>query len=204
MSGEGSQPDGASAARLVRRIESGDRAAEAELVELYSRGIGYLLRHLTGDRALADDLHQETFRAVLEAMRRGDLREPEKLTGFIRATAKNLARAERRRWLRRGSPVPVEEIELADPAAGQLSQAVRAQDRLRVRALLGELRSDRDRELLLRHYLAEESKESICARLGLEGAQFNLLLHRARQRFRELFERQEKRLRLVADLGKEK
>lgn len=203
MSSEAGGPDATSQAELVRRIESGDPAAEAELVALYSRGIGYLLRHLTGDRALAEDLHQETFRAVLEAIRRGDLRAPEKLSGFLRGTAKNLARAEQRRFWRRSARVQVEEVELVDRDADPHRQAVRWQDRQRVRELLGELRSERDRELLLRHYLAEESKESICARLGLESGQFNLLLHRARQRFRELFERQEKRLRLLTSSREE-
>ena len=53
-------------------------------------------------RADADDLHQETFRVVLEKVRAGELREPEKLPGFIRQIAKNLCIADYRKTARRG------------------------------------------------------------------------------------------------------
>ncbi len=46
-----------------------------------------------------------------------------------------------------------------------------------------------DREVLLRFHVAEEEKETICTDLGLTSLQFNVVLFRARQRFKELVER---------------
>jgi RNA polymerase sigma-70 factor (ECF subfamily) len=61
-----------------------------------------------------------------------------------------------------------------------------------VRKLIGELPTDRDQQLLLRFYVAEEEKETICAELGLDSLHFNRVLFRARQRFKELLERFQK------------
>lgn len=190
---------GAVAADLVRRISAGDREAESRLVELHSRGLSYLLLHLTGDRSLSEDLHQETLRIVLEKIRRGDLREPEKLAGFIRSTARNLSIAEFRKVARRPELEDVDAIsssaEPADPTPSQLSRVLQEEDRHCVRQVLDELRSARDRELLYRFHIAEEPKDEICDALGLNSRQFNLALHRARQRFKQLVEKSAPQLR---------
>ena len=54
---------------------------------------------------------------------------------------------------------------------------------------MAELGSARDRQAPLRFYLEEEDKERICQDLRLTSLQFNRVLHRARERFRELYER---------------
>ena len=65
-----------------------------------------------------------------------------------------------------------------------------------MRALLNELGQPRDREILQRFYVQEEDKERICNDLHLDGAHFNRVLFRARERFRELVMRHEMRQRL--------
>lgn len=187
-----SQPEFAAqtgaAAALARRILSGDTAAETELVERYSRGVYFLLTELTRDRARADDLHQETFRLVIEKVRAGELREPEKLPGFIRQLAKNLFIADYRKKARR----TMEDLETvpqpADPTPNQLVQVLQEEDTRLVRELLAGLQPERDRLVLFRFYLAGEPREKICADLGLTVGAFNVALHRARQRFKTLVE----------------
>jgi RNA polymerase sigma-70 factor (ECF subfamily) len=49
--------------------------------------------------------------------------------------------------------------------------------------------NERDIQVLFRFYLAEHDKKQICADLGLTSMQFNLVIHRARERYRELYER---------------
>jgi RNA polymerase sigma-70 factor (ECF subfamily) len=179
---------------LVRRIAAGDPAAEAALVERYSRGILYLLRRLGAAPELAEDLHQETFRIVLERMRRRGLAEPGQLAGFLRGTARNLVIAEKRKTARRRTEADPEELDLAvHPAPRQLQTVLLDEEASLVRRLIGELPSDRDRQVLLRFYVAEEDKESICADLGLGSLAFNRVLFRARQRFKDLHQRFERR-----------
>ncbi|MFL6201457.1 MAG: RNA polymerase sigma factor [Thermoanaerobaculia bacterium] len=178
---------------LVRRIASGDAAAEGEFFARYSRGLLYLLRRLAPE--MAEDLHQETFRIVLERLRRRELDEPEGLAGFLRGTARNLVIAERRKAARRRTEADDEELAQAvHPAPGQLSAVLLDEEAETVRQLIRELPTERDRQLLLRFYVTEEDKESLCADLGLDSLHFNRVLFRARQRFKELLlERRKKR-----------
>jgi RNA polymerase sigma-70 factor (ECF subfamily) len=58
-----------------------------------------------------------------------------------------------------------------------------------VRALLKELKSTRDRLLLIRYYLQDEDKATLCRDLGLSESTFNLVLFRARNRLLELLQK---------------
>src|SRR5215468_9976380 len=69
---------------------AGDRQAEAELIDSYGRGVRIIIRRAGASATIIDDLCQETFRIVLEKIRRGNIREPERLSGFIRSVAENL------------------------------------------------------------------------------------------------------------------
>ncbi|HEY0782095.1 MAG TPA: sigma-70 family RNA polymerase sigma factor [Thermoanaerobaculia bacterium] len=195
---------GREVARLVQRVQEGDRSAEDEIVARFSRGLLILLRRLTRNPTLADDLHQETLALVLAKIRRGEVREPERLAGLIRATARNLFLADRRKEARYSS---LDENEgegrsapatLADRGPAPLDRAVANEEARVVERLLGELRFERDRQLLVRFYLADDSKEEICAALEIEPERFNQVLHRARERLRELWERAEKRERFFS------
>ncbi|MEM7516922.1 MAG: sigma-70 family RNA polymerase sigma factor, partial [Planctomycetota bacterium] len=139
-------------------------------------------------KELAEDLCQETLRIVLTSLRGGRLKQPDRLVSFVRGTAKNLLRAEWRRRDRRGPHEDVTQIPLADDAPGQWDRASLAEDRAHIRRVLDDLPSARDRQVLYGHYLAEEEKTEICSRLGIATGQFNLILFRARQRFRRLAE----------------
>lgn len=170
---------------------AGDRGAEAELVDCYSRGIRIIIRRAGGNATVVDDLSQETFRIVIEKIRRGDLREPEKLPGFIRGVARNLVIEHFRRTARRESLTETDEPTelLAHSAPDQLERLLRKERADLVRQVLKEMPNERDIQVLLRYHLAEDTKEEICADLKLTRLQFNLVLHRARERYRQLYER---------------
>jgi RNA polymerase sigma-70 factor (ECF subfamily) len=183
-----------SPADLVRRIRSGDPRAEEELIARFGEGLTFLLRRWTRGHSDAEDLYQETFRLALEKVRRGEVRDPERLAGFLRSLARNLSIEHYRKAARRGSRE--EEIETAAEVTnpdsgdmGQLGQLLRKEKVSLVRQLLEELGSERDRQILFRFYIAEEDKESIRSDLGLSAPEFNLVLFRARRRYRDLYER---------------
>lgn len=182
---------------LVRRIVDGDRSAEEELVQELGRGTSLLLRRLAGDAELAQDLYQETFRTVLISLREGKLENPDRLAAFVRGTAKNLLRSEWRKRDRRGPHDTIDDVPLVDDSPGQWDRTSRDEDRAHVRRILEELPSERDRQVLYRHYLEEEEKGEICDRLGIATGQFNLVLFRARQRFRRLIEREGRSFELM-------
>ena len=174
---------------LVERIRAGDSRAENELVLRYSRGVLFLLRRMTRDPTLADDLHQDTFQVVLQRLRGAGIDDPARVSGFIRATARNLFIGEvRKRERRRTDRVGEHSGDVADPTPGPLTRVLRDEEASLVRRVISELGTERDRQLLFRFYVAEHDKSLICAELGLTSLHFNRVLHRARQRFKELLE----------------
>ena len=175
-------------ADLVRRILAGERGAEDELVSRYKSGVSIIVRRMVKDSGVTDDLSQETFRLVLEKIRRGEVREAERLSGFVCSIARNLALDHFRQIRRLETQEDVAAIPLSDPAPDQLSVLLQRERAAAIRQVLQELESARDRALLYRFYIAEEDKEQICSDLGLSSLHFNRVLHRARQRFRELYE----------------
>ncbi len=172
----------------MARIRSGDRAAEARVFEIFARPVAVLLDRHTNGRPEAEDLLQETFRLTLEKLRRGELREPEKLPGFVAAIARSLAIEHYRKAARRKTEADSESLDaFAAAAPGPLSGILESENAALVRRVIRELNNDRDRQILYRFYIAEEEKDRISADYGLSSLQFNRVLHRARERYRELF-----------------
>jgi RNA polymerase sigma-70 factor (ECF subfamily) len=192
---EVSEPDEAVvAADLVRRIAAGDAAAEGELVERYRRGLLYLLHRLGALPDLAEDVQQETFIIAIKRLRHRGLDDPAGLAPFLRATARNLLIAEWRKTERRRTWGDSGELAAAvAPAPSQLQTLLLDEEAEIVRELIGELPTDRDRQILFRFYVGGQDKAKICADLGLDSLHFNRVLFRARKRFKELRERSQKR-----------
>ena len=151
-------------------------------------------------------LHQETFRVVLEKARAGEIREPEKLAAYVHGTARNLFLAEGRQGARlrlSGDAAAMAEAgrgPATDPAP-QLRRILRHEEANLVRKLLGELRFERDRQVLVHFYLSDRTKQEVCSDLGVDPGSFKKILFRARERLRELWERSEKRQRFEESMG---
>ncbi len=188
------------APELVAAIRAGEQEAEEELVLRFRRGVAAVLRQMLGQRVDTEDLFQDTFRLALEKIRRGEVRQPDQLAGFISSLARNLAinllRLEKRRKTDQGldgfaDPAPEDgplPLALQMPES-QLGRLLREEKARLVRRVLVEVGTERDRQLLFRYYLAEDDKDAICADLGLSDAHFHRVLYRARQRYRALYEK---------------
>ena len=173
---------------LVARILEGDRSAEEELVHRYSRGVSFILSGSISNPSGVEDQRQETFRIVLEKIRKGEVREPERLSGFICGVAHTLAKTYFRQPSRREVTGTEESAALvADPTPSPIQQLLREENARIVRQVLSEVTPARYRQILYRYYVAEEEKDRICADLGLTGVHFNCVLQRARDRYRELY-----------------
>src|ERR1700744_2242087 len=70
-------------ADLVERIRTGVTDGMEELYALFSKGIRFYLCRQLGPQELAEKVH-DTFVVVVQAIRRGELREPHRLMGFVR------------------------------------------------------------------------------------------------------------------------
>src|SRR5216684_9366466 len=72
---------------LVARIHRGEDSGMEDLYRLFARGIRFYLCRQLGPQELDDKIH-DTFLIVVQAIRKGDLREPERLMGFVRTVVR--------------------------------------------------------------------------------------------------------------------
>lgn len=148
-------PNDATDEQLMQRFQAGDAGA-FELLMRRHRGSAYsFLARLTGDRARAEDLLQETWMRVIAAAPRWEHRA--RFRTWLYTVARNLASDDaRRRALRRADPFdgpggsPADRI--ADDAPGPDQAADGALLRPRLEAALASLPEEQREVFLLREY----------------------------------------------------
>ena len=171
---------------LVERIRMSETDGMEELYLLFSKGIRFYLCRQLGPQELDDKVH-DTFVVVVQAIRRGELREPSRLMGFVRTIVRRqvAAHIDRVVHTRRDQIDLDSSVRLAAPEGNPEEKAMFSQRTELINRVLGEL-STRDREILTRFYLLEESQDQICSEMALSETQFRLLKSRAKARFGEL------------------
>ena len=147
-------------------------ATEAELFQRFAHRIrAYGLRHL-GSLAAADDLVQEVLVVVLEALREGKVREPDKLASFVLGTCRLVSSSSRaterrrERLLERFGPRD-EAFELAPPI--DLERLHRCLDSL----------ADRQRTIVALTFYGERDGAAIASELGMTIGNVRVARHRA-------------------------
>ncbi len=169
---------GLSDADLAPRVAGGDREAEAEMCRRMGPRIRlYGLRHLRSPSA-ADDLVQQVLLRVLEALRLGRLREPDKLVRFVlgtcRMTVLDLRRSAHRQeeLLARfgGDLVPT-----PPPMSG-------FDDRQLARCV--EMLKERERSVVVMTFYDEQTAAETARFLGISEANVRVIRHRAIQQLR--------------------
>jgi RNA polymerase sigma-70 factor (ECF subfamily) len=171
---------------LVSQIKAGEDAGMEQLYKLFSRGIRYYLCRQLGPQELEDKVH-DTFLIVVNAIKRGDLREPERLMGFVRTVVRRqvAGHIENAVHTRRDQT----DLECGAAVADRKHNPEQeAMIRERAELMKSSLRalSQRDRDILVRFYLKEQPQEQICKEMSLTETQFRLLKSRAKAKFGEI------------------
>jgi RNA polymerase sigma-70 factor (ECF subfamily) len=171
---------------LVQQIKAGNDDGMEQLYRLFSRGIRFYLCRQLGPQELEDKVH-DTFLIVVNAIRRGDLREPDRLMGFVRTVVRRQVAAyiEQAVQTRREQAELESGICVADRAQNPEQEAMIKQKAALMKSALDSL-SQRDRDILIRFYLKEQSQEQICREMSLTETQFRLLKSRAKAKFGEI------------------
>jgi RNA polymerase sigma-70 factor (ECF subfamily) len=152
-------------------------------------GLRSLILRRVRNPEVAADILQDAIVTTLEKLKSGEISRPENIGGYLYRVALNHLRNHRRKD--RASLSTSDGLESlaqseADPEWDRVGHPEWA---LAARRVLEEMSTPRDRELLIRFYLNDEEKESICRCLGLSDEHFNRVVFRARNRFRTLLER---------------
>lgn len=174
---------------LVESVRRGDPQGLDQLYRLFARGIRFHLCRQLGSQELDDKVH-DTFLLIVSVIRKGDLREPERLTGFVRTIVRRQVAAYINENVhRRREEVDLETgARLRDSSWNPEQSAISGETRVLIKRVLERL-AERDREILTRFYLYEQSQEQICEDMDLTDTQFRLLKSRAKARFGEIGKR---------------
>lgn len=175
---------------LVNGVRHGDSASMAELYGIFAKGIRYFLLRNLGPEDLDDKVH-DCFVIVTQAIQNGELREPERLMGYVRTVVKRqIAASIDVAVHQRRTRADFEDslFTLSDWRENPERNVMAMQRAEIARKVLNGV-SRRDREILNRFYVLEQSQERICAEMGLSYNQFRLLKSRAKARFGELGKR---------------
>lgn len=160
-------------AQLVDASRRGDRAAFAQLVERYQRAVYAVSLSQVHDRALCDDITQDTF--VMAWRRLPELRDPARVPAWLCGIARNLARdARKRRRFEAGEPA-------SEPAAASTPfDALSNAESDRMLALALEAIPDKYREPLVLFYYEQQSAAEVGRALGISEATAHQRLSRGR------------------------
>jgi RNA polymerase sigma-70 factor, ECF subfamily len=182
---------------LVEKIQAGDPEGMAELYRVFSRGIRFYLCRQLGPQELDDKVH-DTFLIVVHAIKRGELRDPERLMGFVRTIVRRQVAAYIDEVVqnRREDGGDIMDEVIPDSRRNPEQDIVFQQKIELMKSVLRGL-GDRDRAILTRFYIYEETQEQICHDLDLTGNQFRLLKSRAKARFGVLGKRKVQRNSLI-------
>ncbi|MGD0873138.1 MAG: sigma-70 family RNA polymerase sigma factor [Bryobacteraceae bacterium] len=170
----------------MKRIQSGDASAMEEMYGVFTTGIRFYLCRQLGPQDLDDRVH-EAFVAITQSIRKGELREPERLMGYVRTVVRRQVAAQIEAVVeqRRRQIDPSLGAVVCDHQPNPERQAIeREQTAVAYRVLQSLPR--RDREVLVRFYLKEQSPAEICREMDLSATQFRLTKSRAKVRFGKL------------------
>ncbi len=182
-------PGGNSWVQLVERIRTGDPSGMEELYRVFSKGIRFYLCRQLGAQDLDDKVH-DIFLIITQSIQKGDLREPERLMGYVRTIVRRqvAAHIDQAVHSRRNQTELDYGMALSDYRPNPERRIINEQNLALALRVLNSLHQ-REREVLMRFYLKEQAPSQICTEMNLTETQFRLIKSRAKARFGELGKR---------------
>jgi RNA polymerase sigma factor (sigma-70 family) len=161
-------------APLIEASRRGDRAAFAQIIERYQRAVYAVAFSGVRDRALADDVTQDTF--VIAWRKLAELRDERRLPAWLCGIARHRARDARKQAQRESVGDVVDVVHTTTPYEVMRE----AEDDRLVATALGQV-PDVYREPLVLYYYEERSVDDVARSLGITAATATKRLSRGRR-----------------------
>jgi RNA polymerase sigma-70 factor, ECF subfamily len=172
----------------VERLREGDGPTEDHFVAYFEELLRIKLRARTLTSDKVEDLRQETFIRVIAAVRReGGVRQPERFGAFVNSICNNVL-LEHYRSSAKNQPIDDAHFEIPDKVLDLEGMLVTKQSSQRVRQLLDDM-PRKDRDLLRALFFQDMEKDDICREFGVDRDYLRVLVHRAKDKFRVLYEK---------------
>ena len=168
---------------LVEQIRNGDSAALEQMYRIFSTGVRFYLCRQLGPQDLDDRVH-DAFLIIVQSIQKGELREPERLMGYVRTIVRRQVAAQIDDNIKaRHNQADLDfGMTLSDHHPNPERSAIEHESEELAMRILNSL-PRRDREVLARFYLEEQPPGRICREMGLTETQFRLVKSRAKARF---------------------
>jgi RNA polymerase sigma-70 factor (ECF subfamily) len=172
----------------LARLRAGDFRTEQHFVSYFSQLIQLKLRSRLNSPEAIEDVRQEIFARVFTVLRTdAGIRQADRLGPFVNSVCNNVL-LEYYRSSSRTTPLDDEDddAEIPDKKSDVLGEVMTRQTTEIVRAILDDL-SERDRRLIKEVFLDERDKDDVCKDFGVDRNYLRVLLHRAKQAFRDQY-----------------
>jgi len=176
----------------VEKLRNGDAATEHHFFVYFEKLLHIKLRSRMVSPDKVEDLKQETFIRVIAAVRKeGGVLQPERFGPFVNSICNNVL-LEYYRTLGKNQQMDEAHQEIPDKVLDLEGMMVSKQSSELVQKILSGLPA-RDRELLRAVFLEEKDKDTVCRDIGVERDYLRVLLHRAKDKFRAVYEKEQLR-----------
>jgi len=170
-----------------RRLQERDPQTETHFASYFGDLLRIKLRARFLSPSAIEDIQQETFVRVFAAIRnQSGVREPEKLGAFVNSVCNNVL-MEFYRSSSRNPQEPEEQQESADQTIDLDGFLASKQTCEQVKQVLEQL-PEKDRRLLKSVFFEDKDKDQVCSEFGVGRDYLRVLLHRAKQNFKEIYE----------------
>jgi RNA polymerase sigma-70 factor, ECF subfamily len=173
----------------VERLRNGDPATEHHFFVYFEKLLHIKLRARTISPDKVEDLKQDTFIRVITAVRKGSVRQPERFGAFVNSICNNVL-LEHYRTLGKNQQMDETHEEIPDKVLDLEGMMVSKQCTEQVRKIISALPA-RDRDLLRAVFLEDKDKDAICRDIGVDRDYLRVLVHRAKDKFKAVYEKEE-------------
>jgi RNA polymerase sigma-70 factor, ECF subfamily len=175
-------------AEYIKRLRAGDPSTEQHFVAYFEQLLRIKLRSRMLSSDQVDDLRQETFIRVIANLRKdGGIRQPERFGAYVNSICNHVLQEFYRSSVK-NQPMEDAHMEIPDKVLDLEGMLVTKQSAQQVRRILDAM-PKRDRELLRAIFLEEKEKDSVCKEMGVDREYLRVLIHRAKDKFRALYEK---------------
>jgi RNA polymerase sigma-70 factor (ECF subfamily) len=177
----------------VRRLREGDRLTEDHFVSYITPLLRLKVRGRLPSREAEEDALQETFIRVFRTLRGAagsGVRDGRSFGAYVLSICNNVIFESYRG--KRTEPIDDEYVANIPTADDREAELIEEQQRECVRRVVSGMDA-RERNILTAIYFNERPKAAVCEEFGVDNGYLRVLLHRAREKFRKAWAKEQRR-----------
>ncbi len=176
-------------AAYIESLCAGEQRTQEHFVGYFTALLQLKLRSRLQSPQAREDVCQETFSRVFAVLRKdGGLREPDRLGAFVNTICNHVLFEHYRSSKTTESLDEEGRPELPSKGANAFDVVATRQIKDKVREILLDL-PFRERSLLKAVFLDERDRDEVCGAFGVDREYLRVLLHRAKQEFKAVYEK---------------